>query len=69
MFVIKKEPEVDYKVEMKVTSVKVPLRAHRLDPADPCGVTASSAPAPPTSPAIQTRLSSNLSARPCWRRP
>jgi hypothetical protein len=27
MFVIKKEPQVDYKVEMKVTSGKVPLRA------------------------------------------
>ena len=27
MFVIKKEPEVDYKVEMKVTSGKAPLRA------------------------------------------
>ena len=27
MFVIKKEPEVDYKVEMKVTPGKAPLRA------------------------------------------
>jgi hypothetical protein len=27
MFVIKKEPEVDYKVEMKVTPGRPPLRA------------------------------------------
>lgn len=27
MFVIKKEPEVDYKVEMKVTTGNAPLRA------------------------------------------
>ena len=35
MFVIKKEPEVDYKAEMKVTTGNALLRAHHRDPAYP----------------------------------